>query len=398
MVAPLQFDPLSPEFLHRPHAILDEMREACRAWRHHDSLCRAVSVFRNEDVRALANDWAHWSSDRGEEFRKGNLGDATVMFYDDPPDHTRLRAVVAPAFLPARVEALRSQVEARCRQLLDECLARGEIDLIEDFASRLTIFMIAKLIGLPEDAMPRIRRLTEKLEEFDGQAVFWTARRPDVEAQIGAACREMADYFEGFIRERRHSARDDLLSTLIAGGYTDRQASGFCQLLVIAGQATTTNLIGNAVHLLMTHPDQMRLLRVRPDLIDPAVEEALRLRSQLRKLERIAQQDCAIGDVEIRRGDFVALWIAAANRDPRVFERPNEFDIARGKSRHVSFGTGIHMCLGNALARLEARVALRMLLDSTRALEYPQGPDGVHFAPQPIMDIVEHLPLRLVAA
>jgi cytochrome P450 len=395
---PLQFEPLSEDFLARPYAILNHMRESCRAYRHADSLCRVVSVFRNEDVRAIANNWHDWSSDRGEEFRKGNLGDATVMFYDDPPEHTKLRAIVAPLFLPARVHALTSQIEQRCTELLDDCLAARDIDVIDDFASKLTIYMISKLIGLPESALPRIRRLTEKLEEFDGQAVFWRERRPAVEAQIGEACREMGEYFADFIRERRRRRQDDVLSTMLEGGFTDAQASGFCQLLVIAGQATTTNLIGNAIHLLMTNPQQHALLRQTPGLLEPMVEESLRLRSQLRKLERIANTDCAIDGVEIRKGDFVALWLASANRDPRVFDRPDEFDITRGQLRHASFGTGVHMCIGNALARLEARIALRQLLARTRTLEYPQGPEAVHFARQPIMDIVEHQPLRLIAA
>jgi cytochrome P450 len=208
----------------------------------------------------------------------------------------------------------------------------------------------------------------------------------------------MGEYFGDFIRERRRRRQDDVLSTMLEGGFTDAQASGFCQLLVIAGQATTTNLIGNAIHLLMTNPQQHALLRQTPALLEPMVEESLRLRSQLRKLERIANTDCAIDGVEIRKGDFVALWLASANRDPRVFDRPDEFDITRGQLRHASFGTGVHMCIGNALARLEARIALRQLLARTRTLEYPQGPEAVHFARQPIMDIVEHQPLRLIAA
>jgi cytochrome P450 len=398
MVPRHDFDPLSESFRQHPYESLARMREACRAYRHKDSLCRAVSIFRNDDVRAIANNWQDWSSDRGEEFRKGNLGDATVMFYDDPPDHTRLRSVVAPMFLPGPVQTLKAQVEQRCERLLDECLARDSCDLIEDFASRLTVYMISRLIGLPEEAFPKIRRLTEKLEEFDGQAVFWREKHPEVEIQIAQACREMGDYFQAFIRERRKQRKDDVLSMMLEGGFSDSEASGFCQLLVIAGQATTTNLIGNAVHLLMTHPAQMALLRATPGLMDPMVEEALRLRSQLRKLERIAKRDTCIDGVEIRKGDFVALWIASANRDPRVFDRPDDLDLMRPATRHVSFGTGIHMCIGNALARLETRIALSLLLRRTRAIEYPAGPEAVRFAPQPIMDIVEHVPVRLIPA
>jgi cytochrome P450 len=397
-VTTTHFDPLSATFLADPYGELNRMRETCRAYRHPESACRAVSVFRDEDVRAIATDWQQWSSDRGVEFRKGNLGEATVMFYDDPPLHTELRRVVAPFFLPGRVRPLETSIREHCDRLLDSCLAAGRFDLVDDLASRLTITVISEMLGLPEEAFTLIRHWTEVLEEFDGVSVFWSERRPEVERGIADACAQMSADFGALIRQRQHAGGEDLVSAMMAGGFTARQASGLCQLLIIAGQATTANLIGNVMALLMDHPEQMRLLRADHGLATNAVEEALRLRSQIRKLERIAQSDSRIGEVEIRAGDFVALWLAAAKRDPRRIERPDVFDIQRSKIPHVAFGTGIHMCLGNALARMESRVLRERLLVRTRRIDYADGQDGIVRGINPAMDTVVHLPLEVEAA
>lgn len=392
------FDPLSPEFKKHPFEHLNAIREICPAYRHEESMQRTVSIFRNQDVRSIANNWQDWSSDRGAEYKKGNLGEATVIFYDDPPTHTKLRSVVAPLFLPARVQEMSNQITLRVEQVLNECLDMGEFDMIDDFAAKITVYMIAMLVGLPEDSFHNIRHWTHELEEFDGLPAFWSKPRPEVEAQVGAACQEMSEYFKSFIDERRNHHKGDVLSIMLEGGFSDREASGFLQLLIIAGQATTSNLIGNVFALLLQNPDQMALLRSNHEYIESTMEEGLRLHSQIRKLERIARKDCRVGDIDIKKGDFVALWLASAKRDPRVIDRPNMFDITRPKVPHVGFGTGIHMCIGNALARMETRVALKKFLEKTKSIDFSKGPEAISHGPNPMMDVILKLPVRVKAA
>ena len=390
-----EFEPLSDAFRNNVYGTLNEMRERCRAYRHKGTMQGVVSVFRHADVVEMAQDWKTWSSDRGPEFKKSNLGDATIIFYDDPPEHTRLRAVIAPLFLPANVQPLAHSIESRCDELLDECFARGEFDLVEDLASGLTIYMISKLLGLPEDAFSSIRHWAEVLEENDGLAVFWPERRPEVEQHIAATCTEMSDYFRSFVEERKTEDKGDVMSAMVQGGFSDKQASGLCQLLCIAGQATTTNLIANVFRLLIENPHQARLVHEDSGYIDPLIEESLRLHSQIRKLERIAKHDFEIDGVEIKKGDFVALWLASAKRDPRVIERPDEFDITRSKIRHLAFGTGIHMCIGNALARLETRILLRRFFARVKEYGYAKGPEDVVYGANAAMDGIVRLPLRV---
>jgi cytochrome P450 len=322
------------------------------------------------------------------------------MFYDDPPYHTRIRGITAPLFLPANIRKLEAEIEAKCAAVLDECLERGEFDVAEDLGVRLAVYMISRLIGLPEEAASLIRQMTRMLEAHDGEFVFWREPDPKAENLVAEAGSMMNSYFKTFIDERRKTPRDDIFTELLVGGLTDREASGLAQLLVLAGQATTANLISNMIVLLLRYPDQLALLRADPSLVPNTVEESLRMSGQIRKLERIATRDLEVGGIPVEKGQFVALWLASANRDPRVIDRPDDFLITRPKVRHVTFGTGIHMCVGNALARIEAQIVLRQLLSRVEDFDFAFGDEGASVVrgTNPAMDMVEHVHVRAQAA
>ncbi|GAA3929187.1 cytochrome P450 [Actinomadura viridis] len=284
-----------------------------------------------------------------------------TMLGMDPPGHTRLRGLVAKAFTARRVEALRPRVEEITGELLDGIAARGEADLIDDFAVPLPIQVICELLGVPAADRGRFRR--------------WTAviTAPVLSPEMYDRWREAAGAFNGYLlevfAERRAHPQDDLVSGLLGARDGDAALSeadllGTIMLLIIAGHETTVNLIGNAVLALLTTPGQRALLRGRPELLPGAIEEFLRHDGPVeRATQRIALEDMEIAGTRIPQGAWVHVSLGAAGRDPAAFDAPDTLDVTRAPHRHLAFGHGIHFCLGAPLARLEARIAIGGLLE-----------------------------------
>ncbi len=288
-----------------------------------------------------------------------------AILLNDPPDHTRLRKLVSQAFTPRMIERLREPIAALASQLLDDVESAGascQLDLIADYAFPLTLHVIATLIGVPDDQRELLSRwssvLIRTLDLAPSQATFVEASR---------VSREAFAFFQSLLVERRAHPHDDLLSSLIAAHdredkLTEEELIVMCSLLLIAGFDTTINLIGNGMLALLQHPGQLALLRERPQLLPSAVEELLRYEPSTQKALRYATEDRELHGRRIEKGQAVIALLASANRDPAVFAEPDRLDITRAENRHLGFGTGIHICLGAPLARLEGQIAIGTLV------------------------------------
>jgi pimeloyl-[acyl-carrier protein] synthase len=305
---------------------------------------------------------------------------AGSLLFMDPPDHTRLRRLVACAFTPKRVADLRRTSEAITAELLDETAAAGAsgdvVDLIRSLAYPLPVRTICSLLGVPEADEATFTRWSRGLARSLDPSVL---RSAEVDAAIADAESGLAAYLEDLLAVRRTRPRDDLLSALL-----DVEADGdrispdevvdLALLLLVAGHETTVNLIGNGVLALLRAPDQLNLLRRAPDLVAGAVDELLRFDSPVQLTQRVATEDLDLVGCPVRAGDEIMLVLGAANRDPLVFAEPNRLDVTRDARRHVAFGGGIHHCLGAALAQLEGEVALSALLARFPQLELAGEP------------------------
>jgi cytochrome P450 PksS len=278
----------------------------------------------------------------------------------DSPDHTRLRGLVHKAFTPPLVEQMRGRVQALCDRLLDRAQGRGRLDLIREYAQPVPTTIIAELLGVPVADRHRFQRWSQTLVTLGSSRWGVVLAIPSVWLFLR--------YVRQLIRARRASPRDDLMSALIRVEEAGQQLSedelvAMIFLLLVAGHETTVNLIGNGTLALLEHPSQLQKLRQQPDLVVLAVEELLRFTSPVETAtERYAREDVTIAGVTVPRGGMVFAAIASANRDERQFVDPDRLDITRAPNKHLSFGLGAHYCLGAALARMEAQVALATLL------------------------------------
>jgi cytochrome P450 len=275
------------------------------------------------------------------------------MTLTDPPAHTAQRGALRDFFSPAGIERWRETVRDTMVKLLDGAGDRGEMDVMRDFAVPFPLGVICELMNIPAADRPWIRSQAENL--LIGPRVGENRM-----GEIASAMRQMSEYLEPLFKHRRAHPGDDLLSQVVAGEqagvYSRDQAMQNTIFLIVAGHETTINMICNGLLAFVQHPDQWKRLCANPELIESAVEEALRYDSPVQSIERIAAQDVELNGTLIRKGERVRWFIGAANRDPRRFPDPDTFDIARSPNAHVAFGRGVHLCLGAPLARMEARL------------------------------------------
>jgi cytochrome P450 len=293
------------------------------------------------------------------------------MLFSDPPRHTKLRAIVSRAFTPRSIAGLEPRIRELSRELLAPALARGpgaELDLAVDYAGPLPMIVIAEMLGIPVADRPQFLRWSEAIINLaDSIAGDDEAVRA---VQVHAVARaEMQPYLAALVAERRVRPADDLLTRLVEAEVdgerlTDDELLGFFQLLIAAGTETTTNLIDNAILCLLEHPDQRARLAAESALLPNAIEEVLRFRSPVQAVFRQTRHEVELHGRTIPAGKIVLPMIGSANRDPAQVADPDRFDITREPIPHISFGHGIHFCLGAALSRLEAKVALPDLLDA----------------------------------
>jgi cytochrome P450 len=309
------------------------------------------------------------------------------MLTVDPPEHTRLRRVVARAFTPRRVEELRPRTEQIAARLAEDILTRPTPDLIDEFATPLPIAVICEMLGVPLRDWDKFRWASEQIvspvagQDREG-AYLW-----------------MSEYLAGLVAGKRTDAGPDMLSALVNDTDEDRlddaELIGMAFLLLIAGYETTANLIGAILLGLAQRPELTTRLRAEPGLIPAAVEEFLRLESPVQTgTERFAIEDMHIGDTLVRRGDMLLVSLAAANRDPARFAEPDAFSLGR-PAGHVAFGHGVHHCLGAPLARMEADVAVTTLLRRVSGISLAISASELEWRPGLLMHGVRHLPVSM---
>jgi cytochrome P450 len=318
--------------------------------------------------RDFSSDERHWCRYERQRQRTAHAGlpdpyevGIASMLRIDPPDHTRLRTLVSQAFTPRAVERMRPRIESVVDGVLDGLVGRDEIELMAEFASPLPVQIIAGMLGVAVEDQQRFRHWSNEAVRMLGDGTRDDQRR------ALSAMHEMRTWLAGEVEARRCAPRDDLLSALVAAEDTgDRLTTtelfATCVLLLVAGNETTTNLIGNAVIALLQHPEQLELLRRQPGQIPAAIEELLRYDSPVQLTSRIALADRVFHGRHFRRGQQIVLLIGAGNRDPARFTDPDRLDVRRADVRPLSFGHGIHYCLGAQLARLETAIALERLL------------------------------------
>jgi cytochrome P450 len=363
----VSFNPLDRDFVADPYPTYHRLRAEDPV---HLSPLGFWVLTRYEDVVAVLRD-GRAAKEAIQEFVAAKLGvppsprSALSMLDRDPPDHTRLRALVSKAFTPRVVERLRPRIQDIVDDLLARVASRGQMELIEEFAYPLPVIVICEMLGVPLADHERFRGWG--LDIARGLDSVLLPPESPVRERALAARSALAGYFRELITERRSSPRDDLLSALIAaeeaGDTLDEdELLSTCILLLIAGHETTVNLIGNGTLALLRHPDQRRRLRESPQLIGTAVEELLRFDGPVQRTARIPSADITVGGRTIKAGEMVMPFLAAADRDPAQFPDPDRLDIGRTENRHIAFGWGIHFCLGAPLARLEGQIAINTLV------------------------------------
>lgn len=304
------------------------------------------------------------------------LVDKPAMLNRDPPDHTRLRKLVATGFVNSYIQSLAPMIESLVDQLLDNVSGEDEIDVIACLAQPLPAMVIAEMMGVPEQERSLFQKWSEALI---GATMI---DQPELIEKAALADREMREYLNQLIEEKLNQPdRDliprDLLTVLLDAEQESDKLSreelvSNCILLLTAGHETTTRLIGNGLYTLLRHPEQMQLLRDEPSLVENAIEEMLRYESPIQITVRFVAEDLWFSGHRFRKNQLIMVGIGAANRDPFANQAPEKFDIRRDPVKHVSFGYGIHLCLGMALARLEGRIVFRKLLQRYPFIRYTE--------------------------
>jgi hypothetical protein len=348
-----------PDFQERLHDIYRGLRDFAPLAKNPAGFW-AVSRF--EDVFTIASDPATYSSERTVISPPALVPTIQSL---DPPRHDRLRALVSLAFTPSRVRAMEPRVREIARALLAPLLEVGRGDLLAQYARHIPSQVIGEMIGIPAERIPAFLHWTEAMVELPQD-------KTQSEAIKNPAASIYAE-FAALLEERRRTRQGDLMSALVDARIdgtelTQEELLGFCFVLVVAGNDTTTNLIANGAVLLAEHPDQRRLLAQDPSLLPDAIEEMLRFESPAQALPRRLTRDVELHGQKLSEGEQLFLLWGSANRDEREFEDADRFDVRRRIKRHLGFGQGVHFCLGKSLARLEARVAFEELL--THAPEY----------------------------
>lgn len=358
-----------------PHACFTALREKHGPLMYNNA-ARFWEAFDYELVHLIANQHELFSSDSVKYAAERGVDAFQSMLNTDPPRHRQLRSLVSQAFTPRTLAQLAPRIAEITQSLLDDVIERGRMDVIADLSFPLPVIVIAELLGVPSEDRVQFKQWSDELVMGE-YGEFASEEREEYERRARERFRKtldtIYDYFRVVIAQRRREPRHDLISELIAaqieGEYlTEQELLSFCALLLVAGNITTTNLIGNAILCFDEHPEVMERLRREPDFMPAAIEEVLRYRSPVTGIGRFAAQDIILRDRHIRPGDFVIGWVACANHDPAQFPEPGTFDITRTPNRHVSFGHGIHFCLGAPLARLETKIALNIMLERLHAL------------------------------
>jgi cytochrome P450 len=376
------FDPWNPAFVAHPYDAYRELRDGPPVVWFEPT--KQFLIPRHADVNALLRDrrlgrtYLHVATH--EEMGRPPDPEYLAPFWHlnrtgmldlEPPDHTRLRRLVSSAFTPRRVNALKPTVERLAGDLVTAFVANGGGDLIADVAEPLPVTVIAELLGVPVEDRHLLRPWSA---DICGMYELNPSR--EVADKAVRACVEFSDYLRGLARLRVNDPRDDLITALgQVDGLTEDELIGTCALLLNAGHEATVNVTGNGWWSLFRNPDQLAALRADHGLLDTAVEELMRYDTPLQLFERWVLEDITVHGVDIPRGSEVAMLFGSANHDPTVFDDPDRLDLSRTENPHISFGAGIHYCLGAPLARIELVASFGALLNQAPNLSLLRDPE-----------------------
>ena len=383
----LVWDPFDPAWREDPYAVYAELRASNPV---HKSPLGFWVFTRHADCLAVLRD-RRFSSDarkadpeRFAALRSFGPGDEATMpvfeemapfIFRDPPDHTRLRGLVQKAFTPKVVDGLRGRITELCDGLVEAMVERGRADIVADYAYPLPVQVIVEMLGVPAEDHAQFRVWSDALARgLDPDFLL----PPEAVQQRLAGILEFVQYFAALIAERRSCLGDDLLSRLIAAEdegsvLSPGELIATCILILVAGHETTVNLVSGGTLALLEHGDQRARLRDDPSLDRAAVEELMRYVSPVQLTGRVTLEPMEVGGTGLEPGDFSMLLVGSANRDPAAFDDPDGLDLGRAENPHLGFGFGLHHCLGAPLARLEAQIALRTLLERAE-VDGPAGP------------------------
>lgn len=389
----MDYNPIAPEVRQDPYPYYAALRRDHPVY--HIEPLGMYAISRYEDVVYAVMHHELFSS---TGFTNTQIHDepTRMLIFTDPPDHTRLRGLVNRAFTPKMIADLEPRIRELTHELIDGIAPAGETDLIADLAIPLPVTIIAEILGIDPGHKEHFKRWSDYIVlDFMGQmsAEYRESIQDDMQAFI--------EYFEQAVAERRASPRADMISDLLRAeseqqALTSDEVLAFIVLLLIAGNETTTNLIGNATLALLDHPDQLERVRADPSLIPNMVEETLRYDAPVQFLLRKTTQDVELAGTVIPQGAIVSVIFASANRDERRYPDPDRFDVTRDAQGHVGFGHGIHFCLGAPLARLEARIALEAII--SRLQDVRRVTDDVELVDSVFLRGPKRLPLTFQPA
>ena len=372
-MAVVELNPFDHSFQSNPYPTYQWLREEAPVY--HNERLDFWALSRFDDVLAALHDTATYTSTKGVALEDDGQGLSKSMIHMDPPDHTQLRKVIARRFTPKRIAELEPLVREWAQSLAGQLAGRAQFDVVQDYSALLPATVISVMLGLPESEHESVRVWTDDL-----------LTRPEDRIEQGLpadeATQKLAVLSASYAAQRRADPNDDILSLLVTmecmgEPLTDAEVIGMCLLLISGGHETTSKLIANGVRLFGRHPEQRRAVIEDPALMIPAVEELLRFTSPTQYMTRTTTADVVVRGATIPAGSKVALLFGSGNRDPREFDRPDEFDIFRPNPRILAFGHGAHVCLGAAVARLEGRIALQEFL--ARFPEYEVDESGITY-------------------
>ncbi|HEU4647600.1 MAG TPA: cytochrome P450 [Gemmatimonadales bacterium] len=338
---------------------------------HWDPYLHAWVVSRYDDVVKVLQRFSAARTPTAEQLTALGLSELSpiarvlvrLMLFMDPPAHTRIRALAAAAFTPARAEALRAHIQEIMNGLIDDLEPRGRMDVIGDLGDRLPATVTAELMGVPLADRDQLKTWSKDFSEMLGNF----QHNPGRGALMLKTVQELTAYFGARVRDQEHQPRDGVIRTLMTAEIdgdrlSEEEVIANSIITMTGGQETTTNLIGNGLLSLLRHPDQLARLQADPSLLPSAIEELLRFESPIQYTTRLAPDDVELGGKLIRKRQAVVALMGAANRDPEQFPDPDRLDITRRDNRHLAFAWGAHYCFGAPLARVEAQVAFAAIL------------------------------------
>jgi len=372
---------LEPETLANPYPLYDRLRTADPV--HWDPYLHAWVVTRYSDAVHVLTHFRSERMPKPEDLAAKDLGELNPiaqvlvrqMIFMDPPGHTRIRALAAAAFSPARVEKLKAHIQEITDGFIDQVAPAGRMDVIADLADLLPTTVTAELMGIPVSDRDRLKALAKKFSEMLGNF----QHNPGRAGIMLRTVEELTAYFEQQLRAQEKQPHEGVVHTLMnaeinGDRLTRQEVIANCIITLTGGLETTTNLIGNGLFTLLRNPREFVRLQEDPALLSPAIEELLRFESPIQQTARLSPDDLELGGKKIRKSEAVISVIGAANRDPARFPDPNRLDLARADNRHLAFGWGAHFCFGAPLARLEGQIVFRTMFRRLRriALALPE--------------------------